>query len=576
MKKQVIKQLVGLILCGIAAPLSATEPNQGGLGERGSAAMNAPAEKSATVMAHPFPSGYERCQVFDLSVNGKPVPVICFHNGKQVEYRYAQFSFSGTVEVKVAIKKTIKTFRIRPEAYAIPGVAQGNQLSFKLSQSRYLMIQINDLDNLLLLADPMEAEICPSTGPGVFNVGSAAFVTDRTGRTNVTSIIQRAIDAASTARGTVYVPAGVYQISSITMKSNVHLYLEGGAVLRGTGKEADYSIVNPDAAKLGIKERVTTFIQYEEGASDIKISGRGMLDANGYELFDDPQGDNIRINAIRPNKNRNVVIEGVIISRSRWWTVTPHQCDGVRIENVKVLNTEHRLNTDGFNIISCQNAVVRHCFAYANDDVMCVKPGRAGNFTGILQPPDLPVRNVVFDDVVTYNRTHACKLGYQGATHCSNVWFKNIEVLKTRNGIGIQHYQDGGVMEDIHFVNINVEELVAKSWKPYPIRIEIPVRDPSLPVVPGIREKAQVRNVEIRNVTFRSFGDGDTPDGYNGQNSIIAGQCATSWVKEVSIVDLRIAGRTILDAASGHFDINEFATNITFSATKAQIHTPSR
>lgn len=534
--------LAGLLLCGTAAALAP-------------AATGAP----DMVRVYPLAPGQQRSAVLELSVNGQPVPVVDFHNNERVEYRYAQFSFSGSVELKVAIKDEIKSFKIRPEAYGIPGTARDGHLSFRLAQSRYLLININELDNLLIFADPLEADAPPAAGSGILNVGAAPYAADRTGVADVTKILQRAIDDASAVRGTVYVPAGMYRISSITLKRDVHLYLEGGAVLRGTGRPADYRAVNTKAAQYGIRERVTTFIQFEPRAANIRISGRGTLDTNGYELFDAKTGGQLRMNAVRPNRNKQVVIEGVIIARSRWWALTPHQCDGVRIENVKVLSTEHRLNTDAIDIISCQNVLVRHCFTYGNDDALCVKPGRAGNFTGILEPPDEPVRHVVFDDVVTYNRTHACKLGYQGATHCSDVWFKNIEALKTRSGIGIQHYQNDGVMEDIHFVNINVEELVFKGWKPSPFRLEIRRQG-------AVREGARVRNVEITNVNFQKFGDGDGPDGYNGQNSFIVGQSDRSIIENVAFTDLRIAGRLILDAASGRVDIKEFARNVTFAS----------
>jgi hypothetical protein len=71
--------------------------------------------------------------------------------------------------------------------------------------------------------------------------------------------------------------------------------------------------------------------------------------------------------------------------------------------------------------------------------------------------------------------------------------------------------------------------------------------------------------VEVLNVTFKNFGDGKTPDGYNGKNSIIAGQCEGSLIENVAFKNLRIAGRLILDAAAGHFDINAYTSNITFS-----------
>jgi polygalacturonase len=341
------------------------------------------------------------------------------------------------------------------------------------------------------------------------------------------------------------------------MRSDVSLYLAPGAVLRGTGKRADYEVVNPRAPQFGISQRVTTFIQYEEGASNVRIWGRGTLDANGEALYDDPDGDHLRVNAIRPNKGSGIIIDGPLICHSRWWTVTPHQCDNVRIRNVKVLNTEFRRNPDGINVLSCQNVRVEHCFVYANDDSMCVKPCTVGNFTGIIEPPDESVRDVVFEDIVTYGRCHAAKVGLQGSTPASDIWFRNIRVLQARNGIAIQHYQGNATMEDIHFVDIHVEDLVYKAHKPYPIRFHI-------------RREGNVRNVEVRDVTFLTFGDGDGRDGYNGQDSVIIGKDSDSAFHNISFHNLFIAGKVVTDCESGHIDCNEFVSGVTFSASGRQ------
>lgn len=136
------------------------------------------------------------------------------------------------------------------------------------------MININALQNLLILADPVEQHAPPTSGRGILNVTDAPFHADPTGTENPTGVFQHAIDQASERKGAVYVPTGVYQISSLLMKSDVQLYLQGGAVLRGTGVPTDYLVVNPDAARLGIKQRVTTFLRYAEGASNVVISGR--------------------------------------------------------------------------------------------------------------------------------------------------------------------------------------------------------------------------------------------------------------------------------------------------------------
>jgi polygalacturonase len=494
---------------------------------------------------------YAESEVFSVSVNGKPVSVIAYSNNGKIEYHYAQFSFSGTVSVKVTVKKDIKTYRIRPESYAIAGTVKGNSLAFRLEQSRYLVINIDALQKLVLIADPLEENVPASSGDALFNVANAPYNADRTGSTTVTEILQRAIDDASVAKGTVYVPAGVYQSASLTLKSDVDLYLEGGAVLRGTGKQADYTADNPRSKT----QRIATFIRFAEGATNMAVRGRGTLDANGELLHDAGGGKDpaaIRISGIRPDKNSHVTLDGLIVSHCSTWTIVPQQSDHLRIQNLKVLNSEFRSENDGIDINSCQHVLVRHCFVHTNDDSLCAKPCAAGNFKGVIQGPDEVVHDVVFEDIVTYGRCAGAKVGLQGYTDVSSVWFKNIEVLQASRGIVIQHYQGSATVEDVHFVNINVEDLVYRVYKPYPIQLHI-------------TSDGNIRNVEITNATFKSFGDGKGPDGFNGQNSMIAGKSRKAAIENVVFTNLKIAGNTILDSASGRIDINEFASGVVFS-----------
>ena len=58
-----------------------------------------------------------------------------------------------------------------------------------------------------------------------------------------TEAIQKVIDAAAVEGGTVVIPEGTYLTSSLFFKSKTHLYLEKGAVLKGSDDVSDYAIV---------------------------------------------------------------------------------------------------------------------------------------------------------------------------------------------------------------------------------------------------------------------------------------------------------------------------------------------
>ena len=62
-----------------------------------------------------------------------------------------------------------------------------------------------------------------------------------------TRAIQTAVDACNAnGGGDVVVPTGVFLMGTVHLKSNVHLYLQSGAILRGSANLNDYEPYKPD------------------------------------------------------------------------------------------------------------------------------------------------------------------------------------------------------------------------------------------------------------------------------------------------------------------------------------------
>ena len=68
----------------------------------------------------------------------------------------AKFEFEGNVEIQVkSIAQDIKSYKIRPDSYAIAARQEGNTLTFSLDRPRYLSVEINGniYHNLQIFAD---------------------------------------------------------------------------------------------------------------------------------------------------------------------------------------------------------------------------------------------------------------------------------------------------------------------------------------------------------------------------------------------------------------------------------------
>ena len=233
---------------------------------------------ATTIQSYPMPSIYNESSVFSLKADNTSIPVISY----VPEYDYAEFSFSGTVNIEVQVSEAITSYSISPQAKNIAARVSGNKLTFTLSASTYVIVEINNLKRLVIAADPLETDIPASSGAGIHNITHSPYNADSTGATMATASIQKAIDDAhNRGGGIVYVPAGVFKCGNLYLKSNVTFYLAGGSVILGTGRGADYVT---DFNKSSLGKDGTFFIRTMSGSHDITIRGRGTIDGKGMDM----------------------------------------------------------------------------------------------------------------------------------------------------------------------------------------------------------------------------------------------------------------------------------------------------
>ncbi|RXF69660.1 hypothetical protein EKH83_10385 [Arcticibacter tournemirensis] len=93
-----------------------------------------------------------------------------------------------------------------------------------------------------------EKEI-PSDFKTVMDVTKSPYNADNTGKEDVTSVLQRAIDDAGSVKGgcVVYLPEGIYKVSVTTGKSYCLILAHSNIVLKGAGAEKTF-ILNSSAA----------------------------------------------------------------------------------------------------------------------------------------------------------------------------------------------------------------------------------------------------------------------------------------------------------------------------------------
>src|SRR5688572_8634942 len=222
-----------------------------------------------------------------------------------------------------------------------------------------------------------------------------------------TASIAKAIAAASKAGGgTVYFPAGKYLTGPIHLKSNITLLIDAGAELHFSDRFDDY-LPMVESRYEGVD--VTSFspLIYAYKAENIAITGRGLINGHGKKWWDFVEGykqdqprskwqymfDSLNKDILLPDDPRqmkrgflrppfiqpmyckNVLIEGITIINSPFWTVNPEFCENVVVNGVTI-NNPPSPNTDGINPESCNNVHISNCHISVGDDCITIKSGK--------------------------------------------------------------------------------------------------------------------------------------------------------------------------------------------------------
>ncbi len=478
----------------------------------------------------PLPPGYPHATGMTLKVNGVPVPILqaVVNRRRNETYDVASFAFTGNAKVEISLDKPAAGATVLPSGYGIRPTA-GNAVSFELNRARHLYVQLPGRNPLLIFADaPGIPE--PVPGTNTFDV-VARYKADATGRTESTAAIQKAIDDAAVRGGTVLVPKGRFLSRKLTLKSNVRLHLAGGAALK-------FVDVNDDGMDFTKRQGAGLYFLNVDNAQNVAVTGAGLLDCNG----DAARGtDNKRrlISAFHSAQVTGLTLEGITIIDSSSWTVVPAFSRQVLIRNIKIINTLALYENDGIDPVSCQDVLVDHCFVLATDDAFCPKPGGVGTHGGGCKPgPVIEMRDVVFNDCLTWTVAAGFKLGRQSGTPALNIVCKNSHIINASRACVIDHDGGNAPFRNVLFQDIQVEGAIRHA----PIYIET--------LDPGPTTEVTYERVNLR-VTGRT-------------TSSLAGKDDVNCVSNVRFIDCTFDGKPVTAADSLKLSIKKFVKDVSF------------
>lgn len=322
----------------------------------------------------------------------------------------------------------------------------------------------------------------PAFASSDYNILGYGAVAD--GVTDSHDAIIAAIKACSdNGGGRVIVPAGkFYSRTSIILESNVNLHLEEGSEIIFSENPKDYL---PPVLTTWEGTELFNYcpLVYAYHLTNVAITGKGKLNGNATNGFATmrPQGSQMQsdirqmgidqipvkdryfgeASILPPNMVqffgcRNILVEGITIEDSPFWTIHPVFCDNVTVRGVTI-NSLNR-NNDGCDPEYTTNVLIEDCVFNTGDDSIAIKAGRDQDSWRIGQKTrNIVIRNCDFNSIC-----NGLCIGSEMGAGVENVFMYNVRIGKCGNGIYFKSNLDrGGFIRHVWVKDITCEKVSA-------------------------------------------------------------------------------------------------------------------
>ncbi len=400
-----------------------------------------------------------------------------------------------------------------------------------------------------------------------------------------TFFINAAIDKCNAeGGGKVIVRSGVWHTGPITLKSNVNLHLEEGAVLHFTDDKSQYPLVITRWEGMDCYNYQPMVYAYKQ--QNIAVTGKGTIDGGAnndnwwkmcgaahygwkegvisqrigrpilgrYNNEEVPvekrimgDGYGMRTQLINFYKCKTVLMDGLTLLRSPFWVVHPLLSENLIFRNLHIENDGP--NGDGIDPESCKNVLIENCYFDTGDDCIAIKSGR--NEDG--RRWNVPSENIIVRNSKMKNGHGGVVVGSEISGGYKNLFVENCDMdspeldrvirIKTSNC-------RGGLIENIYVRNVNVgvcNECVLRIEMTYEAR-EVCNRNFS-PLVRNVYLDNVRSNKSRYGVFITGMGDFENVYNINVSNSqfngVKEGNSMTGLFKDVKFTNLLINGELV-------------------------------
>lgn len=310
----------------------------------------------------------------------------------------------------------------------------------------------------------------------------------RSGTENLqTAAIQAALDhVAAEGGGTVVVPSGEFRLGTIVLRSHVTLFLENGAILKGSPNREDYPEVSGGFTDAVGQSRNRCLI-YAKDTTGTAIAGDGCIDGHGGAFGYEEDGRPFMVRFI---SCRDVKVTGITLKDSPGWVSHYLGCENVLIHGITIRSRTNG-NNDGIDIDSCRRVRISDCDIDTGDDAICIKATRA-----------VPSEDIIVTGCRICSTWGALKLGTESAGDFRNILFSNIVIRNTEGGGLKLISMDGCRMENVVADNIIMDNVSG------PIFIRLGARLRRYFEEEPQREVGSIQGISLRNIRIKVWEEG--------------------------------------------------------------------
>jgi hypothetical protein len=291
-----------------------------------------------------------------------------------------------------------------------------------------------------------------------FNILDFGAVGD--GLANDAAAIQSAIDACTSAGGgRVLIPSGrTFKIGSISLKDNVDLHLETGAILDGSERPEDYTERFKVSALSSGEVRDDSEAAYiligARDAHNISITGHGTVRGGGRHFIESDTGYIYRCPNARPFTVflihcEDVTLRDTTFTDAGLWCVRLTGVKRALITGIRVDTDLKYPNADGIDLDRCRQVRISDCEISSGDDAISLK-------TCEEFPEYGPTEDIVITNCTLRSTSSAIVVGVDAVADIRNVVVSNCIIRSSHRGLSVNLGQEGN-FENILFSDCIVE-----------------------------------------------------------------------------------------------------------------------